>query len=169
MNGDGRDELLLFSEGRFWAWDGELKDVWSWRTTLKEIDAILHGAKGRPSEVVLSQAFALDGATGRPRWAGKGLPAHDAEESPRILEGLRDRDGSRGVPLLITNALGATVCREAVRMDEGRKVASVRGGDREAGACFGGPAVVEALAVGGGAQGAAWSVGVFDGGGACGG
>ena len=89
MNGDGRDELLLFSEGRFWAWDGELKDVWSWRTTLKEIDAILHSAKGHPSEVVLSQAFALDGATGRPRWAGKGLPAHDAEESPRILEGLR--------------------------------------------------------------------------------
>ncbi len=127
VNGDGRDELLLFNEGRFWAWDGELKDVWSWPTKSKEIDANLRGTKGRPSEVVLSQAFALDGATGRPRWTGQRLLTQDLEESPRILEGLSDGDESRGMPLLIANGLGATVCREALRTDESGAVAAARG------------------------------------------
>ena len=61
LNGDGRDELLAWSDGRIRALDRDLKEIWSRPSDRTVIDGILPGSSGRPCEVLLWPALALDG------------------------------------------------------------------------------------------------------------
>ena len=126
-NGDGRDELLTFDDGRLLAMNGDLKDLWSWPTNSLSIDTIIRGSAGRPCEVIVSPALALDGATGQPRWTGQRSLTQGAEQSPQFVPELLDPGDSKQLPLLIAGGLGATVCREALRTDALGKLAGARG------------------------------------------
>ena len=71
LNGDGRDELLLFDGQRLHAWRQDLKEFWSWPSQTEQYHKIVPTSPGRASTVVLyPDEMALDGATGQPRWAG---------------------------------------------------------------------------------------------------
>ena len=71
INGDGRDELLVWYGDRLHALGHDLNDLWSWPTKSAEVEEIFPAAPGRPGAVIIHPAFALDGATGQPRWTGQ--------------------------------------------------------------------------------------------------
>jgi PQQ-like domain len=126
-NGDGRDELITFDEKGLRALTGDLKDLWSWPSTSKTIDAILPGKAGRPCEVILSPALSLDGATGVPRWTGQHSLTQGENKALQFLPELLDPGDAKRLPLLIASGLGATVCREALRTDARGMIAAARG------------------------------------------
>ena len=124
VNGDGRDELLVWYDGRLHALGGDLKEVWSWAGQSGTIGAIIPGSTGRASEVMISSGIGLDGRTGRPRWTGAaGQHAGPDQFRPELL----DRGDSRRLPLLIGTGSGATVCRVAMRTEEDGSIAAARG------------------------------------------
>ncbi len=110
-NGDGRDELLVWYGDALHALDGELHELWSWRSRPATIDRILPGSHGRAGAVILAPALALSGATGVPIWTGQ---APLVEQPPQFLPGLLDSGANHQRPLLIGQGLGATVCRVAL-------------------------------------------------------
>ena len=101
LDGDGRDELLFHDGGHLRACRADLKEQWSWptRDTIREV---IPPASGRPATVVLSPSLGLDGATGRPIWAGG--PARS------ILRASNDKS----LPRVLTGPDEATVCRVAM-------------------------------------------------------
>jgi len=112
LDGDGRDELLLWYGDRLRAWGRDLKDVWSWPDKSARIEQIVPASSGQPAAVVVNPAVGLDGVTGHPRWVGQpGLTNWGAQFQPELL----DRGHSNRLPLVVSNGLGATVCRAALR------------------------------------------------------
>jgi FG-GAP-like repeat len=112
LDGDGRDELLLYYNGFLHAWDGELKDRWFWPAQSGTIDQVVLPARGLPGKVVLPPALALDGLTGQPRWTGGQAPL--VESPPQFMPRLLDAGDSRRGALLLGEGPGATVCRAAM-------------------------------------------------------
>jgi hypothetical protein len=124
VNGDGRDELVTWYDGRLHALDRDLKEVWSWTTKSQTIDGTLPGASGRPSEVVLAPGLAFDGAIWQPWWTGQSPFASSTQPfAPKLL----DRGDGKRLPLLIANGLGATVCRVAMPTDSQGRILAPRG------------------------------------------
>ncbi len=115
INGDGRDELLVVYGGRIHAMGRDLKELWtSTVTNNARVEDILQGSSGRPGAVLISPTLALDGSDGRPRWAGHSPHAWWwSLFRPSVLD---PGDGPR-LPLLLSNGLGATVCRPALPTD----------------------------------------------------
>ena len=123
-NGDGRDELLMWYGDALHALDGELHELWSWRTRSVAIDRILPGSQGQAGSVILAPALALSGATGVPLWTGQApLIEKPPQFSPRLL----DSGGTNRLPLLIGQGLGATVCRVALPPSASGKIAPPSG------------------------------------------
>jgi outer membrane protein assembly factor BamB len=111
LDGDGRDELLLYYDGSLHAWDHELKDRWFSPARSGTIDDVIPPSRGLPGMVVLPPAMALDGASGQPRWTGQ---APLVESRPQFMPRLLDPGDSRRGALLLAQGLGATVCRAAM-------------------------------------------------------
>jgi hypothetical protein len=112
-NGDGRDELLVVEGdlpgGRLGAWNGELKDLWtwpprsktserrnselseleSWSVRSRTIDRFLPASAGRAGTVVTTPALAIDVATAAPVWTGQAPLVSSPE-----LENLLSHGGS---------------------------------------------------------------------------
>ncbi len=110
-NGDGRDALIVWYGDALHALDGELHELWSWRSQPVTIDRILPGSNERAGAVILAPALALDGAIGVPLWTGQApLVNQPPQFSPRLL----DAGARHHRPLLIGQGLGATVCRVAL-------------------------------------------------------
>jgi outer membrane protein assembly factor BamB len=148
LNGDGRDELLVFEggvgDGRLCACDRDLKDVWSWpprtktvatkavdldelelrRTRTRTIERILPTASGRARAVFLAPGLAIDTVSARPRWKGQDALVFWGDQfSPKLLDA---GDGTRP-PLLIGEGLGATVCRVAMPTEGDGTLAAPKG------------------------------------------
>ncbi len=124
VNGDGRDELIVWFGGKLHALDRDLNEVWSSATRSTRVEKILAPSEnGRPAAVFIKPAVAIDGATGRPKW--KGQARFDDDFGPFVPDVLDAGAANRGMPLLIGDGLGATVCRTAMGMDsEGGSVAA---------------------------------------------
>ncbi len=134
LDGDGRDELVLAFDGRLRAWGRDLADLWSWPSRAGFVHAILPAAAGRSATVVVPPSIGLDGATGRPRWAGF-VPRHASRGG--VLPELLDAGNAERLPLFVSTVGGATACRSAVPAGPGGSFAPTlgarmrRGPDRE--------------------------------------
>jgi outer membrane protein assembly factor BamB len=124
INGDGRDELIAWYDGRLHAMNRDLKELWSWPTQSETIDAIVPGSSGRPCELIIAPGLCLDGSTGRPLWTGQ---ASLVPGSRQFMPSLLDPGNSTRPPLLIGTGLGATVCRVAMPTTSEGSVAAPRG------------------------------------------
>jgi len=112
LDGDGRDELLVWYGDRLRAWERDLKERWSWPDKSARIEQIIPASSRQPATLVLNPAVGLDGVTGHPRWAGQpGLTNWGGQFQPGFL----DRGHSTGLPLLVSYGHGATICRAALR------------------------------------------------------
>jgi len=93
LDGDGREELLLQYDGKLRACRDDFGELWSWpsRELIREI---LPARGGQSATVVINPMVGLDGATGRPRWAGHSalavLVPSVAPSLPRLLTGSAD-------------------------------------------------------------------------------
>ncbi len=124
LNGDGRDDLLVWSNGRLRAWGPDLREAWSRPDQFASIDQVLPGSPGNPSALIITPALALDGATGQSRWTAQGaFTARPAESEPALL----DPGNSTRHPLWLSLGMGATVCREALPTTSNGKLAPPRG------------------------------------------
>ncbi len=101
VDGDGHDELIFLDDDRLRAVRRNLEELWSWPTR-EPVREVVPGGVGRPAVVVLDSMVGLDGATGQPRWAGRG--------STSVL----DLGDSTQPPRLLSESGGATVCRLAL-------------------------------------------------------
>ncbi len=101
LDGDGHDELLFQDDDRLRAVRRNLQDLWTWPTR-ESVREVIPAREGQPAVVVLGSMVGLDGATGRPRWAGHG--------STVVL----DPGNSRQPPRLLSESDDATVCRLAL-------------------------------------------------------
>ena len=100
LSGDGGDELLFSEQGHLHAVDRNLKDVWSWPTR-ESVREIIPAQKGEPAVIVLDSMIGLDGATGRPRWAGQRSSTELDRYDPNLP------------PRLFSESVDSTVCRVA--------------------------------------------------------
>jgi hypothetical protein len=111
INGDGRDELLVWHGDRFHALGHDLKDLWSWPTKSATVEQILPASPGGPGAVIIHPALALDGATGQPRWTGQSpLFFWPPSIAPKVL----DPGGSTGRVRLIETSEHWAVSRLAM-------------------------------------------------------
>jgi hypothetical protein len=109
---DGRDELVFCDRERLHVLRGDLKDRWSYRDSRKVYGAELPIVVGRSGTTFADRAIGLDGADGRPRWAGEiGLQRHGFARSS-----LLDSGDSAQLPRLISGSFTSevTVCRIAL-------------------------------------------------------
>jgi outer membrane protein assembly factor BamB len=112
LDGDGRDELLVYQGGRLHALDRDLKERWFWPTRFSRIDQVIAGGSGRAGTVIMPPGVVLDGAAGVPRWIGQSPVGESTAQHlmPKVL----DPGDSKTAPLLISNGPGITVCRVAM-------------------------------------------------------
>ncbi len=124
LNGDGRDELLVWYANRLRACDKDLKEIWSWPNTFAAIDQVFPGSPGHPGQVIIPWALALDGTTGQPRATGQAPLVFWPEQfSPKLL----DPGDSTRLALSIGNGMGAAVCRLAMPTTPQGTIAPPRG------------------------------------------
>jgi hypothetical protein len=110
LDGDGRDELMVWYAKRMSAWGRDLKEIWSRPADNWETGTPLPSPPGRPKTLIVNPMTALDGPTGRVRWTYKG---------PR-WEGvtLLDPGDSARMPLVVSGRSAATVCRQVLPATE---------------------------------------------------
>jgi hypothetical protein len=124
LDGDGRDELLVSYGGLVRAWDRDLKELRCWPSRVGRVDRVVPASAGRPREVIFAPGGGFDAETGQPRWADQ---APLVESPPQFLLKVLDPGGSKRLPLLVGNGLGATVCRVAMPTSAGGSIAPLRG------------------------------------------
>ncbi len=111
LTGDRRDEIFFFSRHRLRVWGPDLDELWSRQEDTGQVDRIVPGTARQPTRLLLSHpVLALDGADGRPRWAGYAPHSWWGQFQPQLL----DPGGPARQPLLISHDLGATTCRRAI-------------------------------------------------------
>jgi hypothetical protein len=106
IDGDGRDELMVWYDNVLHAWGRDLKEWWSLPAPQGwPIQLFLPSKPGHPSTLVLSPAMAVDGKSGQARWVDRTpIPG------PTLLD---PGDATRR-PLLISSRSSPTVCRYAL-------------------------------------------------------
>jgi len=111
LDGDGRDELLVWHDDRLYAWGSDLKDLWS-GPAARAFPSIrfLRASQGRPSTLLITPATAIDGISGQVRWSYK----LSATWGNRYAGSLLDPGDSSRLPLLVASNLPATICRYAL-------------------------------------------------------
>ncbi len=111
LDGDGHDELIVWSDNRLSAWGSDLKDRWSFPTDDMSILRVVRPYPGRPSTLILPPSRAIDGTTGELRWLHKPFPL-----SSRNGGELLDPGNPTRLPRLIFNRNNpsATICRNAL-------------------------------------------------------
>ncbi len=109
LDGDRRDELLVWHADRLRAWDLDLKERWSWPDKAATIGQIIPAGAGRPTELTLTAGLALDGGTGLPRWKSQADLTWPFR-APVLL----DAGDSGRLPLLISNLPGETISHQAL-------------------------------------------------------
>jgi hypothetical protein len=114
LDGDGRDELFVWFDERLRVLGSDLKERWSWPDPEGKVEQLFPATSVKPATVVMASAVGLDGAAGRPRWAGES-PLKPPAFRPVLLD---PGDGERR-PLVISQGHGATVCRVVLSIAKG--------------------------------------------------
>jgi hypothetical protein len=109
LDGDGRDELLVWHAGRLRAWGQDLKELWSWPEKSATIAQVFPASAGRPAELTLPGGLNLDGRTGQPRWKGQSELAW-----PLLAPQVLDPGDAESLPLLVSHPPGVTIVRRAL-------------------------------------------------------
>jgi hypothetical protein len=112
LDGDGRDELIVWHNNRLNAWGSDLKDRWSIPARDWRVLRALPASPGRSTTLVVPPATGIDGKTGEASWIYKPAPPPWDRGGGELL----DPGGSARMPRLIftRNALLGTVCRFAL-------------------------------------------------------
>ena len=135
-----------------WAWPAKPKQVDGLRVKnayedlamdvmrSRKMERILPASPGHAGTVIVTPAMAIDGASRRALWTGQAFlwattaaektdpySAAGAMLDPHFVPRVLDLGDAKGRPLLITNGLGATVCRAAMATDAEGAIAAARG------------------------------------------
>jgi hypothetical protein len=114
LTGDGREELLVSSEGLLQVLGRDLKDLWSWPIAMGRKWSIIPASPGQTGLVIVDPGVGLDGADGHPRWTGQTPLVHPIRQmNPRVPELLDPGDATR-LPRLLSGSIGSTACRLAL-------------------------------------------------------
>ncbi len=114
ITGDGREELLVSSEGLLQVLGPDLKDLWSWPLAPPSGRTIIPATRGHPGLLIVDPGVGLDGADGHPRWTGQTPLAHPIRQlNARVPELLDPGDATR-LPRLLSSSIGSTACRLAL-------------------------------------------------------
>jgi hypothetical protein len=106
LDGDGRDELVVWNDRRLSAWGRDMKAWWTIPAMSWPTGWFLPSSRGRPSTLFLPPLTAIDGMTGQLRWTDK---------SPRPGDDyLLDPGDSQRRPLLLGARRVPTVCRQVL-------------------------------------------------------
>jgi predicted Ser/Thr protein kinase len=113
LDGDGREELLVYAGGKLCALTGDLTEHWAVPGT-GSIRQVVPGRNSEPGTVIMNPLEGLDGATGAKRWTALRSPAM-----------LLDRGGkSSAVRFVWAFGANETVCRLALATGPTGKVQS---------------------------------------------
>ena len=121
LDGDGRDEVVVWYDNRLLAWGSDLKDRWSVPARDWQVRNVLPASPGRASTLVLPLATAIDGKSGEVRWTYK-----PSSIATRYAGELLDPGNSEQLPRLIfsRNPLFWTICRSALPATPRRRLRS---------------------------------------------
>ncbi len=106
LDGDGRDEIMLWYDHRVSAWTRDLKDLWSRPAQGWDLGHFLSGEPGRPRTMILRPMTGIESTTGRILWR------YPADQNANV--GLLDPGDSTRRPRVTFWQQGATVCREVL-------------------------------------------------------
>ena len=106
LDGDGRDELVVWNDNRLSGWGRDMKTWWSTMSKCWPYGLFLPESPGRPCSLFIDPTTAVDGSTGEVRWTEKSPPWGD--------KSLLDPGDSTRRPLLLSDRRGPTVCRLAL-------------------------------------------------------
>ncbi len=110
LDGDGRDELVVWYNRRMFAWDRQLKEIWSRPAGNWNLGRFLPGQPGRPRTIIVNLMTAIDGSTARPTWA--------YATPQRLALSLLDPGDAGRQPRILVAKPGATICREPLATTE---------------------------------------------------
>ena len=79
LDGDGRDELMVWNDNRMAAWGRDLREIWSRPSHNWSIGSSLPSSPGRPKTLIVNPMTGLDGPTGRVRWTYKATATSERE------------------------------------------------------------------------------------------
>ena len=119
LDGDGRDELVVWDDNRLSAWGRDMKTWWSVPSKNWPSGWFLPASPGRPCTLFIDPMTAVDGSTGQVLWMEKS-PAWGSKS-------LLDPGDSARQPLLISDRRGPTVCRQALPLTTGGEYVMPRG------------------------------------------
>jgi hypothetical protein len=116
LDGDGRDELIVWNDDRLRAWGSDLTDRWSIPAKSWQILGVLPASPGHSSKLILPPMTAIDGLSGQfcsihkppasSNWyGGELLDPGDASRMPRLI--------------IARNQTPGTVCRSLLPVTHG--------------------------------------------------
>jgi hypothetical protein len=111
LDGDGRDELIVWNDNRLRAWGSDLKDRWSLPAEDWQILRFLPPSGGRSGTLLLPPARGVDASSGEVRWTYKPSPLRN-----RFAGDLLDPGDSTQTARLVSTRhdLPDTVCRHVL-------------------------------------------------------
>ena len=136
LDGDGRDELIVWNDNRLNAWGSDLKDRWSIPAKSWQVLRVQRASPGGPSTLILPPATAVDGVSGKVRWTfkppalwywygGDPLDPGDSSRLPRMI--------------ISRNMVPVTVCQDALPATPGGDYLPPSGSRPPSGASRGDP------------------------------
>ncbi len=129
LDGDGRDEFLVWNAQRMHVYDLELNELWSGPDPSPYFQTILPASAGQAARVMLSSGRFVNGKTGRPIWMAQP-PMIFQQNSAILLD-----PGDAGRPPLLLNypTNGTTVAASALASNDEGRPAPPRGSPTPAG------------------------------------
>ena len=124
LDGDGRDELLLYYDGFLHAWDHDLKDRWFWPARSGTIDQVVPPSRGLPGVVIVPPGLGS-------RWGDGAAPVDGTGASGGIATAIHAQATRPGRFQARCCAAGRRARRDGVPYDDanvGRRVDRVAAG-----------------------------------------
>ncbi|MHB1557754.1 MAG: FG-GAP repeat domain-containing protein [Isosphaeraceae bacterium] len=106
LDGDGRDEVMVWHDRRLSAWTRDLKDIWSRPATIADVGYLLPAQAGRPLTMLVEPLIGVERFTAKALWT---CPADGARGVVQV-----DPGDSARLPRVTFWQHDATVCRQVL-------------------------------------------------------